>query len=335
MNVYCAQYKPIILTNIDSNTSNTGLQNILKANGWLQEGEEILSINKPGEGNMNVVLRVITNKRTFILKQSRPYVRKYPDIAAPLNRIHTEYQFYLSVKDPLALARFPRILAYDPSGYLMQMEDLGDCRDMTYWYQTREIEQELLSGFIDILSIIHTEETPADYPENMELRQLNHLHIFVLPFMTDNGFLLDDVQPGLQQLSEPYKKNTALKEIVTAIGNKYLSKGSVLLHGDYFPGSWMSRKNKVYVIDPEFSFIGFPEFDLGVMAAHAIMATSDKNYLNAILREYQGSPEESLVSQVAGIEIIRRLIGLAQLPLNRSLEEKDYLLRTALQMILL
>jgi 5-methylthioribose kinase len=37
---------------------------------------------------------------------------------------------------------------------------------------------------------------------------------------------------------------------------------------------------------------------------------------------------------VAGIEIIRRLIGLAQLPLQRSIEEKDYLLQHARKMIL-
>jgi 5-methylthioribose kinase len=37
---------------------------------------------------------------------------------------------------------------------------------------------------------------------------------------------------------------------------------------------------------------------------------------------------------VAGIEIMRRLIGLAQLPLERNLEEKEYLLKTAREMVL-
>ena len=78
------------------------------------------------------------------------------------------------------------------------------------------------------------------------------------------------MQPGLGELALPYKKNKELREIVAAVGRKYLGKGITLLHGDYYPGSWMSSRNKVYVIDPEFSFIGFPEFDLGVMAAHAI-----------------------------------------------------------------
>ena len=41
-----------------------------------------------------------------------------------------------------------------------------------------------------------------------------------------------------------------------------------------------------------------------------------------------------LIQQVAGIEIIRRLIGIAQLPLNRTLQEKETLLKMAKKMIL-
>jgi len=54
------------------------LQNQLLSLGFLNsEKEEVISMKKPGEGNMNVVLRIITNERSFILKQSRPYVEKY------------------------------------------------------------------------------------------------------------------------------------------------------------------------------------------------------------------------------------------------------------------
>lgn len=335
LHVSCKTSKTFILIEINGNTSPESLQNMLDGHGWLQGGEKVQDISIPGEGNMNMVLRVRTNNRSFILKQARPYVQKYPDIPAPPERIGTEYLFYRSVHDPLAQLHFPRILAYNPAQFLLQMEDLGDRRDMTYWYEEREIRQDLLSELIDVLSIIHAQDVPDNYPANLELRQLNHRHIFILPFTDQNGFPLDEVQPGLGELALPYRKNKELREIVTALGSKYLGQGGTLLHGDYYPGSWMSGGNKVYVIDPEFSFIGFPEFDLGVMAAHAIMATSDRKYMKAILREYQGTADESLVSQVAGTEIFRRLIGLAQLPLHRGLEEKDFLLKTAAQMILL
>jgi 5-methylthioribose kinase len=279
-------------------------------------------------------LRVCTNKRSFILKQSRPYVRKYKDVAAPADRIDVEYQFYRAVKDAAATGHFPRILAYDPSHYLMQMEDLGDCRDMTFWYSERKIDQEHLNTLLEILFTIHSQPPPEDFPDNMGLRTLNHQHVFVLPFMEENGFKLDDVQNGLQKLSLPFKKDRDLRKIITATGEKYLKQGNTLLHGDYYPGSWMCGKHKVYVIDPEFSFIGFPEYDLGVMAAHAVMATSDLKYMQTISGAYKGQADINLMSQIAGIEIMRRLIGLAQLPLDRNLDEKEYLLRTAREMVL-
>ena len=67
----------------------------------------------------------------------------------------------------------------------------------------------------------------------------------------------------------------------------------------------MSKANHTYLIDPEFSFMGFSEFDNGVMATHT-----------------------------AGIEIMRRLIGLAQSPLKRAIEEKKLLLKVARTLIL-
>jgi 5-methylthioribose kinase len=319
---------------IDSKTPKKSLGDQLRTYGWLFEEEKIREVEMPGEGNMNVVLRVTTNKRSFILKQSRPYVQKFKQIEAPLERIGVEYQFYRSLKEPSIRGNFPRILAYNPSHYLMQLEDLGDCSELYYWYEAREIDPDELKSLVGILSAIHAHPAPEAYPENMELRRLNHQHIFVLPFMEDNGFHLDDIQKGLQDLALPYKNDREINQVVKAAGEHYLKPGKVLLHGDYYPGSWMRTKNKLFVIDPEFSFLGFPEFDLGVMTAHAIMATGNTAYTKSIKGLYGGKVSEGLVCKIAGIEIMRRLIGLAQLPLQRNLEEKEYLLSAARNLIL-
>jgi len=152
--------------------------------------------------------------------------------------------------------------------------------------------------------------------------------------MEDNGFQLNDIQEGLQELSLPYKKDNAIKAVVNKLGDMYLSKGNVLIHGDYYPGSWMQLESELYIIDPEFSFIGFRELDLGVMTAHLLMATMDASSLATVIELYKGEVNNILVSQVAGTEIMRRLIGLAQLPLQRTIGEKDYLLQLARKMIL-
>lgn len=283
---------------------------------------------------MNVVLRIKTNKRSFILKQSRPFVQKYQQIEAPLNRIAVEYQFYKTIRSEALKPHIPKILGYDSSEYVLIMEDLGHCEDMSVIYSSRTIDTANLKKLVHALGQIHQNEVPDDFPENLEMRQLNHQHIFVLPFLEDNGFQLDDIQPGLQALSMSYKKDKALKLVIQEIGDMYLSKGETLLHGDYYPGSWMTEAENLYIIDPEFGFAGFAEFDLGVMAAHILMATSNETYLNTIFDLYLGDADKSLIEKVGGIEIMRRLIGLAQLPLDRTLTEKQYLLEFARKMIL-
>ena len=64
------------LTTLDISTPLPELQEYLRVREWLNSEENITTIEKPGEGNMNVVLRVVTDQRSFILKQSRPYVQK-------------------------------------------------------------------------------------------------------------------------------------------------------------------------------------------------------------------------------------------------------------------
>ena len=319
---------------IATTTSPEALQQYLHAKGWLHPNEKVLHLRKPGEGNMNVVLRITTDQRSFILKQSRPYVQKYQDIPAPLDRIHVEQLFYKAIHSDAISPYVPSILHYDAKDHILLLQDLGECEDMTSLYQQRSISDEALQQLTHILYLVHASTVPKDFPENKILRTLNHQHIFVLPFEEENGFNLDAIQPGLQDLSLLYKQDDKLKTQINRIGKHYLSSGNVLLHGDYYPGSWMMVNDHTFVIDPEFSFVGFPEFDLGVLAGHLIMVTSKNQILSSIVHQYPKNINIQLMQQIAGIEIMRRLIGLAQLPLERSLSEKATLLQLAHKMIL-
>jgi 5-methylthioribose kinase len=322
------------LIQISESSSFNSIEAYLLAKGWLKENEHIAKINKAGEGNMNVVLRVTTNLRSLILKQSRPYVQKYQNIPAPLDRIKVEKAFYEAVQNGAIKQCFPIILGFDAASYLLALEDIGNCEDMSFIYDQRSISDWHLIKLISIIKNIHATVPPSDFPENMEMRQLNHQHIFILPFLEDNGFSLDDVQTGLQKLSQPFKKDQKLKVEITKMGDTYLSQGNRLLHGDYYPGSWMTKDESLYVIDPEFGFVGFAAFDIGVLAAHVIMATHDISYLEKIERLYGNNIDTTLTKKIAGIEIMRRLIGLAQLPLFRTLDEKKQLLLMSKNMIL-
>lgn len=318
--------------NISIDTPVGDLMSYLMSLGWITN-EQITTIVSAGEGNMNVVLRVTTNQRSFILKQSRPFVQKYPDIPAPADRIDVEAQFYSALSQTNISNYLPNVINYAPEEYLLMMSDLGDIVDMTSIYSSRAVNNDHLAQLVTIAHQCHQSGISPDFPDNMELRQLNHQHIFLLPFDANNGFSLDDVQEGLQELARPYQENHKLKSVISELGEIYLSAGNILVHGDYYPGSWMHSGKDIYVLDPEFAHLGHAEFDLGVMSAHLIMATHDIDYLSTITTAYPDDIDDLLLSRYAGVEMMRRLIGLAQLPLTRTVQEKKELMAMALQLM--
>jgi 5-methylthioribose kinase len=313
---------------------------LLYARGWASLADPILSIQKAGEGNMNFVARARTASSSFIIKQSRPWVEKYPQIAAPVNRIIAEATFYqVLAEDDFFQKFYPRTIAFDPANFLLIMEDLGAGSDYTFLYQqSSHLGEQELQGLMAFLSRLH--QVPPiqqkSFPLNTELKKLNHTHLFVYPFQENNGFDLDAVQPGLQQVSLRYKNNEALNERLQVLGERYLQPGNTLLHGDYYPGSWLKTNSGIKIIDPEFSHYGRAEFDLGVMMAHLLMARTEEKKIEEGMKAYQRPMEfdHQLFNGFCGVEIMRRILGLAQLPLGLSLSEKSLLLQHAYQLIL-
>jgi len=329
------------------------LQDYLRRRGWLDTNEVISSVEKPGDGNMNYTLRVKTLNRTLIVKQSRAYVEKYPSIPAPANRAIIEGRFYEKTQPvPMLASYMPQLLGTDEENNILVLQDLGTARDYTFLYQPGLLLSEADAwALIEYLSELHHQflaEAPDPIFANHDMRALNHEHIFNYPFLLDNGFDLNTIQPGLQEVAMFYKQDAELKKVVRKLGRLYLDDDSsypaehahrTLLHGDYYPGSWLQvdlhGETTVRIIDPEFCFYGPPEFDLGVMIAHLMIAQQPLSTLEAILTNYERPPhfDDTLRRQFTGVEIMRRLIGLAQLRLSLSLEQKQQLLEEAHRMI--
>jgi 5-methylthioribose kinase len=313
----------------------------LKKNQWISDNETIISATKPGEGNMNHVLRVETNQRTFIIKQSRAYVEKYPQVAAPAERVITEASFYQKIASVNCIQnRMPKLLGLDKVNNILLLEDLGKSNDYSILY---DLKHHLTDGevtvLISYLNALHTDfqKTAVDDElVNLELRKLNYEHIFKYPFLEDNGFDLDMIQKGLQKLALLYKKDAVLKNKVDVLGALYLSKGKYLLHGDYYPGSWLKTSDGIKIIDPEFCFFGSREFDLGILIAHLYLSQQEMSLLAVVEREYTAFKDlkPEILTGFIGVEMMRRLIGLAQLPLQIDVKEKAKLLKLAYQLIM-
>ncbi|HVC91895.1 MAG TPA: phosphotransferase [Acidobacteriaceae bacterium] len=299
---------------------------------WLKRGEFVQGAAIAGQGNMNYIVRVTTNARAFILKQSRPWVEKYSDIMAPFDRALVEAAFYGLVSGTPAADFMPKLHWVDEESRILCLEDLGALGDFTNVYSGVPIQATELEQLCRFLSVLHRTQGQL---KNREMRALNHFHIFTFPFETANNFDLDRFTPGLQVLADAVKGDTRLRARVVELGQVYLSEGDFLVHGDYFPGSWLRSAAGIKVIDPEFGFSGVRELDFAVMFAHLLIC-GKSDALGSLTRCYAhwDDLDQRLVRGLAGVEILRRLMGVAQLPLRLDLERKRMLIEEAVSLVL-
>jgi 5-methylthioribose kinase len=297
----------------------------------------VLKVEKAGEGNMNLTLRVYSDSGNFIIKQSRPWVEKYPSIPAPMSRAGTEGKFYSTVNKNVYVGKYmPDLLDADEESNTLLLEDLGDLASLESLYAGRKLLTEEMKHLMRWIGALHStalDQESLEALENRSMRELNHEHIFKLPLQPNNGLDLDAITPGLKRSAQKLIDDPVYVQRVEALGELYLENRNVLLHGDYYPGSWMLKDGEIYVIDPEFCFTGHPAFDLGVCLAHMALAGQDELTINTMVDFYPLKIDTKKVLQFAGVEIMRRIIGVAQLPLNYGMPKKQALLEKSMQWV--
>lgn len=321
------------------------LTDYLRHSGWIAQERTITAISRAGEGNMNLVLRIaLDDGSRFILKQARPWAEKFPSVEAPAQRADIEAEYYrrTAASAPIA-SHSPPLLQADARSHILMLEDLGEGSDLAGLYRPGAVlEAESLAALMDYLLTLHCSFRQPDCGfviDNRAMRALNAAHIFRIPFaanVLEMGLDLDAITPGLAALATACREDSALQSRIGMLEARYLGTGGdTLLHGDFFPGSVLRTAAGIRVIDPEFCFFGDAEFDVGVLLAHLTLASQPQALIAQGLGRYieamagTGTFSEPLCWQYAGIEILRRLLGFAQLPLTLNLEAKRALVQTA------
>ena len=148
----------------------------------------------------------------------------------------------------------------------------------------------------------------------------------------ENGIDLEGITTGLSALHRLVTGDEARMARVRELGAAYLdARTGVLLHGDFYPGSWLRHRDGPKVIDPEFAFVGPPEFDVGVLLAHLVL-TGHPARVPAAYRPPTGF-DRGTANGFAGVEILRRLLGVAQLPLEADIQTKGRWIDQAAQLL--
>ncbi|MBX7075509.1 MAG: phosphotransferase [Pirellulales bacterium] len=305
-----------------------GVARFLRERGWIEPDEVVLEVGRAGDGNMNLTLRVRTGQRSLILKQARPWVEKYPHIAAPAERMEYEERFYQRASDIVEVARrMPRLLASDVAAGAIALEDIADAHDASDLYRGATMGREQVDELAFYLAALHGATYGATGEArfaNRAMRALNQEHIYRLPLAADNGLDLELFEPGLNAAASELKRDVEFGRLARLTGERYLADGPCLAHGDFFPGSWLMAPRGLFVIDAEFCFLGPVEFDLACAIAHLALARQPIDLPERLLDQYcrrsaeRLAPDGVWLARFAACEVMRRLIGVAQLPIPPS-----------------
>lgn len=293
----------------------------------------VVKVEIAGDGNMNFTFRLtFDDQDTVIIKQSPPYCARFPDIPAPERRILSEFKYYeLSAMDDFLTAHSPGLLGLDEELRIAYISDLGVATDFEYLYaQQKKLDKDTCQNLVRYLVSLHSLIIPDDIEfDNFAMRELNHAYIFQLPYLADDDAIdLDTVTDGLQEIAKPYKNDDELRQAAKELGELYFKKSRTLIHGDYYPMSWIETDKGLFVIDPEFGFLGLAEIDLGVFLAHMVLSNNFEVAMSSI-NELYGDYDSSLVAKFCAVEVFRRITYVSQLPLINSLEFKAELLSKA------
>jgi 5-methylthioribose kinase len=258
----------------------------LRQRGWIGAGPANIELMSGGVSNL--VLRVETPDRLFVLKQSRPQLRTRDAWFSDLERVYREQEVMQTLAPLLPPYTVPEVLFVDRADYVFVMAHAP--RGAKVW------KQQLLAGDIDfalgehagrILGRIH--ESTAQNPRLAE------------PFADRTVFVQLRVDPYYRRIQE---RRPEVADAVQPLVDRMMTARDALCHGDYSPKNILTHEDGFTLVDYETAHLGDPTMDLGFCLTHlmlkAIKRSQDRQrHFELTRRFWQGyEAETTFLSQI-------------------------------------
>jgi 5-methylthioribose kinase len=160
------------------------IERYLVERGLVSAARLPIAIQRAGDGNMNLALRLTpASGPSFVLKQGRPWVEKYPQIPAPFERTLVEAAFYTEVQQqPGVAALFARLVHLDAANHILALEDIGSAGDFTSIYANGAIPSTTVDTLLDWLTRLATVTIPMAprelcQPRDARAQSRAHVHL--------------------------------------------------------------------------------------------------------------------------------------------------------------
>jgi 5-methylthioribose kinase len=230
----------------------------LRAQGWGGHGD--IHVEVLGGGVSNLVLRVRTSERLFVLKQSRPQLRTRDAWFSDLDRIYREQEVMQLLRPLLPALAVPEVLFADRANYVFAMSHAPEAASV--W------KADLLAGRVD------------DAVAERAGRILGHLHestgrqpSLLEPFRDNRVFIQLRADPFYRRIQE---RLPDVADAVEPIRVRMLATREALCHGDFSPKNLLVHASGLTLVDYETGHFGDPSMDLGFFQSHLILKAAHR-----------------------------------------------------------
>ncbi len=263
---------------------------------------EKLDVNEIGDGNLNFVYIIKSDKKSLILKQAVPFLRCVGE-EYPLSRIRMVFEIEaLKIEKEICPSFVPEIYYDSQEMSLVVMQNLDSHKILRGEMINREIFP-LLSEHISTFladTLFYTTDFYLSSKEkkesvkkfiNIELCKITEDFIFTHPYEENET---NEYNPKLDMsVVKKFRQDRDVKVAVAKMRYKFMTEAQALLHGDLHTGSIMLNKEETFVIDPEFAFYGPIGFDVGIYLANLVMSyfslkkdeSGYRDYVRAMIKD--------------------------------------------------
>src|SRR5437773_4912771 len=261
----------------------------LRRQGWI--GQEPAHVEPLGWGVSNLVLRVVTPEKTFVLKQSRPQLRTREPWFSDLERVYREQEVMQVLRPLLPELTVPEVLFTDRDNYVFAMSHAP--AGSRVWKET------LLLGMVDQAVAEH-----AGFVLGLMHETTGRNHHLIEPFRDHTVFVQLRVDPFYRRIQE---RRPEVAAEVGQIADRMLDTKEALCHGDYSPKNILTHDRGFTLVDYETAHFGDPTMDLGFFLSHLVLKSlrrlpERQEYYEATRRFWRGYEQEVRFRSVAELQ---------------------------------
>jgi 5-methylthioribose kinase len=206
-------------------------------------------------GVSNVVLRVVTPERTFVLKQSRPQLRTRDAWFSDPERVYREQDVMRVLQPLLPKDTVPEILFSDRRNFVFAMSHApAGARVWKEMLLAGSVELALGERAGSILGRIHEATARNTTP--------------VERFGERTVFVQLRVDPFYRRIQE---RRPEVADAVQPLIDGLLQRREALCHGDYSPKNLLAHALGFTLVDYETAHFGDPAMDLGFFLSHLLL----------------------------------------------------------------